>query len=62
MVSAVELEPAVAEEVGAEVERQTGREVELTSRVDERIIGGIVLLLVLSILLPIINLSNLAGM
>lgn len=43
VISAVELDPAVAEEVGAEVERQTGREVELTSRVDERIIGGIVL-------------------
>ncbi|MBK8293271.1 MAG: ATP synthase F1 subunit delta [Solirubrobacterales bacterium] len=43
VISAVELDPAVAEEVGAEVERQTGREVELTSRVDEKIIGGIVL-------------------
>ena len=43
VISAVELDPSVAEEVGAEVERQTGREVELTSRVDEKIIGGIVL-------------------
>lgn len=43
VISAVQLDPAVAEEVGAEVERQTGREVELTSRVDEKIIGGIVL-------------------
>jgi ATP synthase F1 delta subunit len=43
VISAVELDPAVAEEVGAEVERQTGREVSLTSRVDEKIIGGIVL-------------------
>jgi F0F1-type ATP synthase delta subunit len=33
----------VAEKVGAEVERQTGKEVELTSRVDESIIGGLVL-------------------
>lgn len=43
LTSAVELDPAVAEKVGAEVERQTGREVTLTSRVDEKIIGGIVL-------------------
>jgi len=43
VISAVELDPAVAEQVGAEVERQTGREVTLTSRVDEKIIGGIVL-------------------
>ena len=43
LTSAIELDPAVAEKVGAEVERQTGREVTLTSRVDEKIIGGIVL-------------------
>ena len=43
LTSAVELDPAVAEKVGAEVERQTGREVTLTSRVDEKIIGGSVL-------------------
>ena len=43
LTSAVELDPAVAEKVGAEVERQTGREVTLTSRVDEKIIGGLVL-------------------
>ena len=43
VTSAVELDPAIAEEVGAEVERQTGKEVELTSRVDEGIIGGLVL-------------------
>ncbi len=43
VTSAVELDPAVAKQVGAEVERQTGKTVELTSRVDEGIIGGLVL-------------------
>ncbi len=43
VTSAIELDPAIAEQVGAEVERQTGKEVELTSRVDENIIGGLVL-------------------
>lgn len=43
VTSAVELDPAVARQVGDEVERQTGKTVELTSRVDESIIGGLVL-------------------
>ncbi|MBK5110103.1 MAG: ATP synthase F1 subunit delta [Thermoleophilia bacterium] len=43
LTSAIELDPSVIEEVGAAVEKQTGREVELTSRVDEGIIGGLVL-------------------
>jgi F-type H+-transporting ATPase subunit delta len=43
LTSAIELDPSVIEEVGAAVEKQTGREVDLTSRVDEGIIGGIVL-------------------
>jgi F-type H+-transporting ATPase subunit delta len=43
VTSAIELDPAIAQEVGAEVERQTGKKVELTSRVDENIIGGLVL-------------------
>jgi ATP synthase F1 delta subunit len=43
VTSAIELDPAIARQVGAEVERQTGKEVELTSRVDESIIGGLVL-------------------
>ncbi len=43
VTSAIELDPAVASQVGAEVERQTGRTVELNSRVDESIIGGLVL-------------------
>ncbi|MDQ5894061.1 MAG: F-type H+-transporting ATPase subunit delta [Actinomycetota bacterium] len=43
VTSAVELDPAVAEQVGAAVEKQTGKQVELTSNVDENIIGGLVL-------------------
>jgi ATP synthase F1 delta subunit len=43
VTSAVELDPAVVEKVGSEVERQTGRKVELASRVDGEILGGIVL-------------------
>ena len=43
VTSAVELDPAVVEKVGAEVERQTGQKVELASRVDGEILGGIVL-------------------
>ncbi len=43
VTSAVELDPAVVEKLGAEVERQTGQKVELASRVDDQILGGIVL-------------------
>src|SRR5262245_13058620 len=43
VTSAVELDPAVVDEVGAAVERQTGQKVELASRVDDGILGGIVL-------------------
>jgi ATP synthase F1 delta subunit len=43
VTSAVELDPAVTDKVGAEIERQTGQKVELASRVDEEILGGIVL-------------------
>ena len=43
VVSAVELDPAVVEKIGQEVERQTGEEVDLASAVDDRILGGIVL-------------------
>jgi len=43
VTSAVELEPAVVERVGEEIERQTGQKVELASRVDGEILGGIVL-------------------
>jgi len=43
VTSAVELDPAVVEKIGEEIERQTGQKVELASRVDDKIIGGIVL-------------------
>jgi F-type H+-transporting ATPase subunit delta len=43
VTSAVPLEPAVVEKVGEEIERQTGRKVELVSEVDGEILGGIVL-------------------
>ncbi|MEX2108939.1 MAG: ATP synthase F1 subunit delta [Solirubrobacterales bacterium] len=43
VTSAVELDPIVVEKIGAEVERQTGQKVELASRVDDEILGGIVL-------------------
>jgi F-type H+-transporting ATPase subunit delta len=43
VTSAVELDPKVVERVGAEIEKQTGRSVELRSAVDEDILGGIVL-------------------
>ncbi|MFN8162959.1 MAG: ATP synthase F1 subunit delta [Solirubrobacterales bacterium] len=43
VTSAVELDPAVVSKIGEEVERQTGEEVDLASRVDDGILGGIVL-------------------
>jgi len=43
VTSAVELDPAVIEKIGEEIERQTERKVELASRVDGEILGGIVL-------------------
>jgi ATP synthase, F1 delta subunit len=43
VTSAVELDPAVAQEVAGAVEQQTGKKVDLTSNVDEKIIGGLVL-------------------
>jgi len=43
VTSAVELDPAVVGRIGEEVERQTGEEVDLSSRVDDSILGGIVL-------------------
>ncbi|MBS1880283.1 MAG: ATP synthase F1 subunit delta, partial [Actinobacteria bacterium] len=43
VTSAVELDPAVVGKIGTEVERQTGEKVELSSRVDDSILGGIVL-------------------
>ncbi len=43
VTSAVELDPAVVAKIGEEIGRQTGQEVELASRVDEGILGGVVL-------------------
>jgi F-type H+-transporting ATPase subunit delta len=43
VTSAVELDAAVVEKIGEEIERQTGQKVDLGSRVDDEIIGGIVL-------------------
>jgi F-type H+-transporting ATPase subunit delta len=43
VTSAVELDPAVVAQIGQEVERQTGEKVDLSSRVDGDILGGLVL-------------------
>ncbi len=43
VTSAVELDPAAVTKIGEEIERQTGRRVELASDVDGEILGGIVL-------------------
>jgi F-type H+-transporting ATPase subunit delta len=43
VTSAVELDPEVVKKVGAEIEKQTDRSVELRSQVDDDILGGIVL-------------------
>jgi F-type H+-transporting ATPase subunit delta len=43
VTSAVELDPAVIEKIGEEIERQTDRKADLASRVDDEILGGIVL-------------------
>jgi F-type H+-transporting ATPase subunit delta len=43
VTSAVDLDSSVVERIGAEIEKQTGQQVELTSRVDDAILGGIVL-------------------
>jgi F-type H+-transporting ATPase subunit delta len=43
VTSAIELDPAVLARIGEEIERQTDQKVELTSRVDEDILGGVVL-------------------
>ena len=43
VTSAVELDPEVAKRVGAEIEKQTGQTVELSSSVDDDILGGLVL-------------------
>jgi F-type H+-transporting ATPase subunit delta len=43
VTSAVELDPGLIERIGERVEEQTGQAVELQSRIDDGILGGIVL-------------------
>ncbi len=43
VTSAIELDPKVVESIGAEIEEKTGKTIELTSEVDESIVGGLVL-------------------
>jgi F-type H+-transporting ATPase subunit delta len=43
VTSAVELDPEIAKRIGREIEEQTGNTVELESRVDPNILGGLVL-------------------
>jgi F-type H+-transporting ATPase subunit delta len=42
VTSAIELDPQIAERIGSEIEEQTGYTVELSSRVDPDILGGLV--------------------
>jgi F-type H+-transporting ATPase subunit delta len=42
VTSAVELDPEIAERIGSEIEEQTGNTVELATRVDPEILGGLV--------------------
>jgi ATP synthase F1 delta subunit len=43
VTSAVELDPKVVESIGSEIENKTAHKVQLTSAVDEGILGGVVL-------------------
>jgi F-type H+-transporting ATPase subunit delta len=43
VTSAVDLDPKVVKQVGKQIEKQTDRRVDLTSHVDEGILGGLVL-------------------
>jgi F-type H+-transporting ATPase subunit delta len=43
VTSAVELDASVIESIGAEIEKKTGKTIDLRSEVDDSIIGGIVL-------------------
>ena len=42
VTSAVDLDPDISERIGSEIEQQTGQSVELRSRVDDDILGGLV--------------------
>ena len=41
VTSATELDPAVVEDIGEQIEKQTGRKVELASTVDPDVLGGL---------------------
>jgi F-type H+-transporting ATPase subunit delta len=43
VTSAVDLDPSVSERIGEELESQTGQKIELRNRVDDGILGGLVL-------------------
>jgi ATP synthase F1 delta subunit len=43
LTSAIELDPDVVKQVGSEIEKQTGRSIDLSSNVDDEILGGLVL-------------------
>lgn len=43
LTSAVELDRSLVDRVGAEIERRTGREIDLEAVVDENVLGGLVL-------------------
>jgi F-type H+-transporting ATPase subunit delta len=43
LTSAVELDPEIVQRVGEEIEKQTDRKVQLQSRVDDQLVGGLVL-------------------
>jgi ATP synthase F1 delta subunit len=43
VTSAIELDKSIVKQVGDEIEKQTGRTVELSSTVDEDVLGGLVL-------------------
>ena len=43
VISSIELEESVVKSIGDEIEKKTGKTIELTSRVDDAIIGGLVL-------------------
>jgi F-type H+-transporting ATPase subunit delta len=43
LTSAVELDPEIAKRIGSQIEEQTGNKVELESRIDPDILGGLVL-------------------
>jgi F-type H+-transporting ATPase subunit delta len=43
VTSAIELDDSVVKKIGKEIEEKTGKTIELTSKVDESILGGLVL-------------------